>query len=43
MQEIQYDYLWEGGPEMAQSDNIRFGTDSVLLGNFANLGSSKKE
>ena len=42
MEEMQYDYLWEGGPEMAQSGNIRFGTDSVLLGNFAEPGSAKK-
>ena len=42
MQEIQYDYLWKDGPEMAQSDNIRFGTDSVLLGNFATLSGAKK-
>ena len=28
------DYLWEGGPEFVQSENFRFGTDSVLLGHF---------
>lgn len=37
-----YDYLWEGGPEMAQSGNIRFGTDAVLLGNFVYTGSARK-
>ena len=32
-----FDYLWKGGPEFAQSEHFRFGTDSVLLGNFVNL------
>lgn len=38
----QFDYLWEGGPEFAQSENFRFGTDSVLLGNFINLSGAGK-
>lgn len=38
----QFDYLWEGGPEFAQSSHFKFGTDSVLLGNFANLAGVKK-
>ena len=37
-----FDYLWEGGPEFAQSDHFKFGTDSVLLGNFINLSGAKK-
>ena len=41
MAEVKYDYLWEGGPEMAQSDNIRFGTDAVLIGNFAEIGAAR--
>ena len=42
MQELKFDYLWEGGPEFAQSENFRFGTDSVLLGNFVTLSGTKK-
>ena len=34
---MKYDFLWEGGPEFAQSEHFRFGTDSILLGNFINL------
>ena len=41
-EEIKYDYLWEGGPRFAQSENFRFGTDSVLLGNFAGLSGVKR-
>ncbi len=37
-----FDYLWEGGPEFAQSEHFRFGTDSVLLGNFASVSGVKK-
>ncbi len=37
-----FDYLWEGGPEFAQSEHFRFGTDSVLLGNFVNLSAAKQ-
>lgn len=37
-----FDYLWEGGPEFAQSESFRFGTDSVLLGNFAPVSGVKK-
>lgn len=36
-----FDYLWEGGPVFAQSENFRFGTDSVLLGNFINISGAK--
>ena len=36
-----YDYLWKGGPEFAQSENFKFGTDSVLLGNFINISGTK--
>ena len=39
---MDYDYLWEGGPKFAQSEHFRFGTDSVLLGNFVNLAHAKK-
>ena len=38
----QFDYLWQGGPEFAQSEHFRFGTDSVLLGNFVNLAHAKR-
>ena len=38
----QFDYLWEGGPEFAQSTHFRFGTDAVLLGNYMNLTGAKK-
>lgn len=38
----EFDYLWKGGPEFAQSENFRFGTDSVLLGNFINLSGVRK-
>ena len=38
----QFDYLWEGGPEFAQSKHFRFGTDAVLLGNYINLTGAKK-
>ena len=38
----QFDYLWEGGPEFAQSKHFRFGTDAVLLGNYMNLTGAKK-
>ena len=38
---MNYDYLWEGGPRFAQSEHFRFGTDSVLLGNFVNLAHAK--
>ena len=38
----QFDYLWQGGPEFAQSEHFRFGTDSVLLGNFVNLSGAKR-
>lgn len=37
----EFDYLWKGGPEFAQSENFRFGTDSVLLGNFVNVSGAK--
>lgn len=37
----EFDYLWKGGPEFAQSKNFRFGTDSVLLGNFIGLSGAK--
>ena len=37
----QYEYFWEGGPKFLQSENFRFGTDSVLLGNYANLSGVK--
>lgn len=33
----EFDYLWKDGPEFAQSDHFKFGTDSVLIGNFADL------
>ena len=33
----EFDYLWKGGPEFAQSDHFRFGTDSVLIGNFVRV------
>lgn len=36
-----FDYLWEGGPEILQSENFRYGTDSILLGHFAPLGGAK--
>lgn len=39
---LKFDYLWEGGPEFAQSENFRFGTDSVLLGNFINISGAVK-
>lgn len=32
-----FDYLWEGGPRMKQSPHFKLGTDSVLLGNFADI------
>ena len=38
----RFDYLWQGGPEFAQSDHFRFGTDSVLLGNFVSLSGAKR-
>ena len=38
----QFDYLWQGGPEFAQSEHFRFGTDSVLLGNYVNLSAAKR-
>ena len=38
----QFDYLWQGGPEFAQSEHFRFGTDSVLLGNYVNLSATKR-
>ena len=38
----QFDYLWQGGPEFAQSEHFRFGTDSVLLGNYVNLSGAKR-
>ena len=38
----QFDYLWEGGPEFAQSTHFRFGTDAALLGNYMNLTGAKK-
>ena len=38
----EFDYLWKGGPEFAQSENFRFGTDSVLLGNFPSVSGVKK-
>ena len=39
---IKFDYLWENGPLMAQSEHFKLGTDSVLLGNFANVAGTKK-
>ena len=39
---MNFDYLWKGGPEFAQSEHFRFGTDSVLLGNFVNLMHARK-
>ena len=36
------DYLWEGGPVLSQSKNFRYGTDSILLGNFAPVNGVKK-
>lgn len=38
----EFDYLWKDGPRMAQSGNIRFGTDAVLLGNFVNIGGARR-
>ena len=38
---MNFDYLWKGGPEFAQSEHFRFGTDSVLLGNFINLSRAR--
>ncbi len=34
--------LWEQGPRFAQSEHFRLGTDSVLLGDFVNIGSRTK-
>ena len=31
----EFDYLWEGGPLMKQCFHFKLGTDSVLLGSFA--------
>ena len=39
---MNFDYLWKGGPEFAQSEHFHFGTDSVLLGNFINLAHACK-
>ena len=39
---MNFDYLWKNGPEFAQSEHFRFGTDSVLLGNFVNLAHAKR-
>lgn len=39
---MKFDYLWKDGPEFAQSDHFRYGTDSVLLGNFVNLTHAKR-
>ena len=39
---MEFDYLWENGPKMAQSEHFKLGTDSVLLGNFANINGAKK-
>ena len=38
----EFDFLWEGGPEFAQSDHFHFGTDAVLLGNFVKIGAAKR-
>lgn len=38
----EFDYFWEGGPRFAQSDYFRFGTDSVLLGNFVTVSGAKR-
>ena len=34
---MEYDYLWEDGPQMLKGPGFRLSTDSVLLGNFVNL------
>lgn len=39
---MQFDYLWKGGPEFAQSEHFRYGTDSVLLGNYVNVTGAKR-
>ena len=39
---MNFDYLWKNGPEFVQSEHFRFGTDSVLLGNFVNLAHAKR-
>ena len=31
--------LWDNGPYFAQSEHFKLGTDSVLLGDFVNIGS----
>lgn len=39
---MKYDYLWEGGPEIAQTTNFKLGTDSVLLANYIKVKSGWK-
>ena len=39
---MNFDYLWEGGPVLAQSENFRYGTDSILLGNFIPVRGAKR-
>lgn len=36
------DYLWEGGPQFRQAENFRYGTDSVLLGNFTSVSGARR-
>ena len=33
------DRLWKNGPHFAQSEHFKVSTDSVLLGDFVNIGS----
>lgn len=39
---MNFDYLWENGPQMTQSDHFKLGTDSVLLGNFVKTQGTQK-
>lgn len=38
---MEFDYLWENGPLVAKTEGFRLSTDSVLLGNFANINGLK--
>lgn len=39
---MEINRLWDNGPYFVQSEHFKFGTDSVLLGDFVNIGNRAK-
>ena len=39
---MDFDYLWEDGPQLKKTEGFKLSTDSVLLGNFVNCSGCKK-